>query len=339
MGDPHGKVSGLAVFRRFLEGLIQIQRDDQGDPWTTIILGDLFDTHAVIRSEVLNSWLWYFEQVAALPRRPYHILIKGNHDEVGPGSEYHSLSPFARIPDTCVVDGPDRIPVDGTSNAALFVPYVAKEEEFARIVAQADGSEVLFCHQSFNGCQFENGQYDPHGFSTELVSRFPAVISGHIHREQSFANIWYPGTPYQQDFGDSGHEKHVWWYRIDGRSRVPVSLELPNYVQFTVDGCRFIEPMMARANPADHYRLKVTDDVASIDAFRAGEVYRRLRKEFDVRFVFDVRDAVAIKAHISETLPVESMLDQYCRVHMDTSTLDRAMVADRALGYMKRVSA
>ena len=43
------------------------------------------------------------------------------------------------------------------------------------------------------------------------LETYPPLITGHIHEATAVgSNVYYPGTPFQQDFGES-LEKHIWF--------------------------------------------------------------------------------------------------------------------------------
>jgi hypothetical protein len=74
------------------------------------------------------------------------------------------------------------------------------------------------CHQTFDGSQYENGFYSEGGINVALVSKFEQVISGHIHKTQKFANIFYPGTPRWDSISDANENKAIWLFSDDGSS-------------------------------------------------------------------------------------------------------------------------
>jgi len=49
------------------------------------------------------------------------------------------------------------------------------------------------CHQTFDGAKFSEGFYTTDGIDSSLI-KTDLIISGHIHIEQRWANVYYPGT-------------------------------------------------------------------------------------------------------------------------------------------------
>ncbi|HKT21748.1 MAG TPA: metallophosphoesterase, partial [Nitrososphaerales archaeon] len=198
VGDPHLKVSRIDDSREFLRKLVA--EATSGKHSKAVILGDLFDTFAVIRSEVLSIW---FEALSSMSERLGKnnlILLVGNHDYAGVRGGSHALEPFRPI--ATVVDQVTAVEVGGAQ--AWFMPFVRDNGSFEEVCREIPAGSVLFCHQSFNGAQFENGFYDPHGANPECVAHLSRVVSGHVHTRQAVGeNIWYPGTPFQQGFGEA----------------------------------------------------------------------------------------------------------------------------------------
>lgn len=198
IGDPHFKVSNLDDCRSFCEQTLKIIEDEK--PHKVILLGDLFNDFAVVRSEVLKLWSEFFHKAS---KRSLVICLVGNHDMAGADGGTYPMEPFKSITNVIIVD--ELRLIDGI----YFIPFVRDNADFEKQVRAIPPDSVLFCHQSFNGAKFETGFYDPHGADPESVSHLAAVIPGHIHAEQKLLNIWYPGTPFQHTFSDAGVKKSI----------------------------------------------------------------------------------------------------------------------------------
>ncbi len=223
VGDPHLKISILEDARRFIAELLGLIRTRSYR--RVILLGDQFDSFAIVRSEILSLWNEFFREASKHSRL---IALVGNHDLAGSQGGTHPMEPFKAFPNVTVVDQ-----IELVDNIFLF-PFIRSTNEFERLCRELPPKSVLICHQSFNGCQFENGFYDPNGADPRCVGHLNSVISGHIHKAQRIANIWYPGTPFQQTFSDAGEQKKV--YEIDlsesGYSVIQeIALDMPRFVQ------------------------------------------------------------------------------------------------------------
>jgi DNA repair exonuclease SbcCD nuclease subunit len=201
VGDPHGKMSIYQEFSGFLSDL-QALIEERGIE-KVIIAGDLFDTFAVVRSEILALWSQFFQQVS---KKTHIIALVGNHDMAGANGGVSPMEPFKAYQNVTIVDHPIQLGMNPDLHGA---PFMRSNAEFEAYCRSLKPGSILICHQSFNGATFENGFYDPHGADTEAVKHLASVVSGHVHKRQEFQNIFYPGTPFQHTFGDAGENKAV----------------------------------------------------------------------------------------------------------------------------------
>ena len=61
VGDPHITVSNIEESKKLLDTILLIATDNKVN--CIEFLGDLFDNHSVIRSEVLDFWDFYFKKL------------------------------------------------------------------------------------------------------------------------------------------------------------------------------------------------------------------------------------------------------------------------------------
>jgi DNA repair exonuclease SbcCD nuclease subunit len=205
VGDPHAKISNLHELHSLFDWIRTTACEKEVD--YIVIYGDMFDTHSVIRLEVLEAWYDIIRSIGT-----HTILMEGNHDQIGARefegqmSAVQSLGKMLSQDDIAtVMYSPDVI--DGIG----FVPYTSNEEKFYGWAKdlQAIGAKTLCCHQTFQGSQFDSGMYAPDGFDPEKVPQ-SQIISGHIHKGQEFGKVWYIGTPRWESAVDAEQEKGVW---------------------------------------------------------------------------------------------------------------------------------
>jgi DNA repair exonuclease SbcCD nuclease subunit len=194
VGDPHLQVQKINDARKFIERLYPIAVEHE----MLILLGDLFHTFAVVRSEVLSLWNEFFDHIY---KRLNVVALVGNHDYAGQSGGSHALEVFKGK-----INVVDRL---GSFAGIYYLPFIRDNALFELQCRGLPRESVLICHQSFAGAAFDNGYYDPQGAKTDCVSHLGAVISGHIHTQQKIGNIWYPGTPFQHTFAEAGQEKRV----------------------------------------------------------------------------------------------------------------------------------
>jgi len=213
VGDPHVKVTNIEESRRLVEFVskkaieLKIDRIE--------ILGDLFHTHAIIRLEVLDFWLWALELLNNICEV---IVLIGNHDQSGDYSSNSSaLDIFAKIKN----DNLKIINVAKLEGIFAYIPYMHNRDIFienANSLAEK-GAKVLICHQTFEGSKYENGFYAPDGVDPEKISqKYIHIISGHIHSRQEFGRIDYPGTARWDTAADANLPKGIGIYEHENET-------------------------------------------------------------------------------------------------------------------------
>jgi DNA repair exonuclease SbcCD nuclease subunit len=276
VGDPHLKIGALKEAGSFVDKLLTIIQDGQYSQ--VVILGDLFDTFAVIRSEILALWASFLSKAS---QHSEIVLIVGNHDMAGESGGAHALEPFKSFKNVVVVDWPHT-----TGDMIHYLPFYRDNEAFIKECQALPQGSILFCHQSFNGAQFDNGFYDPHGVDPGAVSHLSAVISGHIHKNQKIANIWYPGTPYQMNFSDAGENKGVFEIELNnGGYNVLRQLEINTSYFFVLEAPTVAE-LLDLARQTDqldvdfskcHFKMTATGGPSEIESFWKDQSVKSLK--------------------------------------------------------------
>jgi DNA repair exonuclease SbcCD nuclease subunit len=323
-GDPHLKVSNMATSRLFLDWMYKLQLELQPD--MVIMLGDQFDTHSIVRVEVLNLWVDYLKKCAPAS----HVMLKGNHDEISPGSNVHALVALEKL--ATIVDRPV------TLGRLSFIQYIHDEEAFAKALEELDG-KILFCHQTFQGAQYENGFYDPNGFSTSLLERFNHVVSGHIHKSQRVGRVFYPGTPYATNFSDAGERKGAYLMDISENNIESMVFHESPCPKYHV--LRLSDPERASKffdecpTTQDHFKLVLSAPRASVRSFGESQSFKTAKKRLKITFSPQYTDTVKRKLKISEEASMEDMLSKYVEDIHDTR-LDRERLHDTAKEILGR---
>lgn len=210
-------------------------------------MGDLFNTMAVIRSEVLNFWNTNFRMMDKLGIKLSALV--GNHDFSGEGLFTHALVAYeahVQIIDQFADIAP----------GVLALPYYSDHKAMLE-VAQKSKAKTLLAHQTFTGANY-GGFYAPDGIDPEL---FPQenIISGHIHTPQSFGKVTYIGAPRWRTLSDANIDRAIWLYEFDDEGNVlnkrsfstnhvcrqirylqdspltPIDVELSNNVDWRID--------------------------------------------------------------------------------------------------------
>jgi DNA repair exonuclease SbcCD nuclease subunit len=200
IGDPHMTPNSLEEGERLFE--FAVAKCIEFNIKKIIIMGDLFDTHALIQSSVLNFYFKLFNK-----HHDFEFLcLVGNHDHALRNRKEHALVTFKSLSNVTIVD--DIMHFEDFD----AMPYTGNEE-FVELAKQKK-SNILLCHHEFNGAQFENGFYSPNGIKSEDIS-YNQVVSGHIHKIQEFGQIKYVGAPRWIHASDANQERGIWLW--DGK--------------------------------------------------------------------------------------------------------------------------
>jgi DNA repair exonuclease SbcCD nuclease subunit len=212
VGDVHATPEELGDCRRLIDFVAKTAQENGVD--YIVFMGDIYNTHNVMRVEVLAFWKDAFEKLYKICRDV--IVLVGNHDYAGEGLPIHAL--LAHDTQVLVVDKPCNFDL-----GILFLPYMSSREAFVEAceyekAAQSTGPTVL-CHQTFEGSTYENGMYAPDGVDPNLIPQ-TTVISGHIHTPQSFGKVMYIGAPRWRTLSDANVERAIWIYDFDSEGKV-----------------------------------------------------------------------------------------------------------------------
>lgn len=206
LGDPHAKLNSLSEISLLIDYVSSLKKESKADK--LVILGDLFDTHSVVRLEI---WKFWEEQLSKLSKSfsaEEIIIISGNHDK--PGSterEYISAVATLNGNKATLIYDKGEIKWDIT-----FVPFCSQEESFLQQcndLYKQKPTKYIICHQTFNGAVFDNGMYAPDGFDFQQVPH-ENIVSGHIHTTLRFGKVFYPGTARWDSMSDANKEKGIY---------------------------------------------------------------------------------------------------------------------------------
>ena len=227
VGDPHVTVSNLEESNKLMEFIVKTAREREVN--RIEFLGDLFDTHAVIRSEVLQFWTKWFRILGGFDGDETFqvVVIVGNHDQVGSKEKegyIHALTPFKEFTtqrhnherNLIIIDVPTLLPHNnGTSGYIAYIPHISGAESFLQSANNLKAADInnkathAVCHQTFLGATYENGIFAEDGIDINLVP-FDHIVSGHIHKSQTIGKCFYPGTARYMKSTDANQKKGVW---------------------------------------------------------------------------------------------------------------------------------
>lgn len=207
VGDPHVKVSNLDESEKLMAFICETAKNEKVD--RIELLGDQFHTHAVLRLEVVQFWERWLD---ILSNDWETVVNEGNHDQSGDyGAEYSALTIFQRLnkPKLHIITKPRIMGPIG------YIPYMHDGERFINVANEMAQTEakVLVCHQTIMGSKYESGIFAHDGIdSVKISEQILHIISGHIHSQQEFGRIDYPGTARWDSVSDANLRKGIWIY-------------------------------------------------------------------------------------------------------------------------------
>jgi DNA repair exonuclease SbcCD nuclease subunit len=295
-GDPHLQMSRFAAAKSFLGWIDKVIEEQKPDIF--INLGDLFHDHGVIRSEILSEFSSHVKRVCQ--KVPYFYVL-GNHDMFRPNdSTYHALQPFSdKYRNFTVIDKV----TDRDDMGITFVPYFANHDLFPKKTLP-----ICVAHQTFIGCDFggyrpENG-VDPDTISAEII------ISGHIHKKQSFGKVVYPGSPYSQSMKDIGQTKGLMLFDTDSYKTSFIQSPLPSWRSLEVEVGNIkstVQSIEGSINQTDNWVVVFTGQRKEIAALLDSKEWKSLcnKTNISTRTKYIDTDRIErVKIHAHTTIDV-----------------------------------
>jgi len=219
IGDVHCTADSISDCQSLIE-LIKTKAQEKSCE-TLIFLGDLFHTHSVIDSNVLNFWKQTFDDL--LSEKYIIYALVGNHDRSSAGSDSgpHALEVFKGYNDNLkIVDSPIQI-----DKNIWAIPHYYHNDFFLSTLNNVHQASTIFTHATFDGSQYDNGFYAPDGID---VSNYPhTFISGHLHTQHSLNNFIYTGSPRWLTASDANNPKSIWYFEILGKNIIAAITRAP----------------------------------------------------------------------------------------------------------------
>jgi DNA repair exonuclease SbcCD nuclease subunit len=207
VGDVHAVVEEIDDCQALIDYICRIALETESE---IVFCGDLYNTMAVVRVEVMDFWIRAFSKMKELGIETWALV--GNHDFGGAGTTIHSLSAHKQVVN--VVDYPrDIVP------GVLGVPFYDKSEDLISESNRFSKCKTLLAHQTFTGAKYDNNFYAPDGVDPDLIPQ-ENIISGHIHSPQSFGKVTYIGAPRWRTLSDANIERAIWLYEFDGEGTI-----------------------------------------------------------------------------------------------------------------------
>jgi len=326
IGDPHLRINNFeqsVTLLRWVEEMANKYKPD-----IVVNLGDTFHNHAILRSELLTEFNQHVKNIAA--KRPYWYIL-GNHDAFKPKDDkYHALQTI-NVPNFTVFDKITNLP----EHNITVVPYVQKFEDFP-----TNTCPIVLTHNTFIGADYGFKREDC-GVDADKISA-DVIISGHIHKRQSFGKVHYPGTPFAHNATDVDQTKGILLFNTETYRQQFIESPFPKWrsVEFTIDQHSPTTTLHALLEQTldnrDKWILKISGPKVELTAYFKSKKYLKLIEGKHVVSKSVPTDAekqkrVKIEANSPETIVSEYVDKVY------TGAEDKSLIIERAHQIMKDI--
>lgn len=197
------------VFNEVLPGLKEACLDNSGH--SLVCLGDFYHLRYKIDVEIQNKVLDYFNDLKV--NGIDVVLLVGNHDQANEKGD-HALRPFSELSNVTVIDEPC------IYKTCVWLPYRKDKQILIDFLDSVHINRIVFIHHGIQGFEKSNSIIDSDGIIYPF-QKFHKIICGHYHKRQNLGNIYYVGSPYQINAGESGQEKGYMSY---------INVDYPEYI-------------------------------------------------------------------------------------------------------------
>ena len=210
----------------FFDDLVRLYRDQRCDG--IVDCGDTTDDRSAIPMPTLQCIGIGLDKLGSF--RGINFKLTGNHEQFQRDTSIDNRwlfrHNFTVISDRAV----ER--VDGVT--CFFCAYPKDHTELAQWIknesVKVRGRKILFGHFQVKGA-FLNHAKTSSGIPLEVLHGFDLVVLGHIHQPQALSDrIYYVGSPFQQDWGETGQKKRV--LVVDTERLKVTSIPLEGYPEY-----------------------------------------------------------------------------------------------------------
>jgi DNA repair exonuclease SbcCD nuclease subunit len=153
------------------------------------------------------------------------IFILGNHDIFNKDNDsiLRTFSSFGHV-----------VIKSETMNIAGYdydlLSYTNNKEEIP------NSAPTILTHLPISTFFYDNGfgDKDDDGFTPDDFASYNLVVTGHYHKTQKKGKIVYPGSPFQQNFGEQGHDKFFAIVEGDSYELIPYN-NAPTYLTIKIE--------------------------------------------------------------------------------------------------------
>lgn len=324
--DLHIRLDNLSVSKMVLDQIEEFGVINHVEE--VLILGDLFHTKAIIRSECQNMAFNFFKNTSLK-----FVILVGNHDFENANCNSHSLQCFKELKNVTIIDRP-------TINAnGVFIPYTP-DSVFIDAIPKIEkyGEKTLFCHQGFQGFSLNSKQPSDSEIKADFLKCFRQVFSGHYHIAQDKGNISYVGSPIQQNFGEAGDLKRmILW---DSESNVKTDLICDCFPKFIIIDKKASQVLSETKDDIlipikshDHVRFDITGPKELLKQITKADLVQRYGLiNNDVKLNRVQTEEEGFKVSVEETLDYHKMFEKW--LMFQTTQMDKEKLIKLAMEYI-----
>jgi DNA repair exonuclease SbcCD nuclease subunit len=327
IGDPHLRINTFEQSVKFLRWVEDVAQEHKPD--VVCNLGDTFHNHAVLRSELLKEFKDHVENITNIPDTEYWYVL-GNHDQWKPkDSKYHALQALDNISNFTVFDKVTEL----NEHNITVVPYVQKYEDFP-----LKTNDICITHNTFIGADYGFKREDC-GIDSGKVSA-DIIISGHIHKRQSFGTVVYPGTPYAHSANDVDQTKGLLLFDSKTYKQEFIESPFPKWrsLEFSVSKTTHIvhlHTMLSKELDSENkWILKLGGPKAEILGYLKSKEYLDLIKGKNIIVKTDMTDSQKNnRVKIKASSPSEIVEEYINKVY--NGGLDKSLIIHKAQEIIK----
>lgn len=331
IGDPHLKINRFDLSLQFLSWINRFIAEQKPD--VVVNLGDTFDTHAVVRSEVMCEFMLHVSKTLALGIE--YVYLVGNHDMYKPSdSKYHVMKPFKNtLKGLHVIDEVTEL------YGMTFVPYQYYGSNFPKKTLP-----ICVAHQTFIGADYGPVRATE-GVDAASIEGCELVISGHIHTKSVLGSVLYVGSPFSQSAADVDQVKGITILDTDTYKQSFHQCPLPMWrrIRLELNQCYDVDAAhrdisASIAGSKDHWIVELTGPRAEVTGYVDSARFKKMVGEVDVKVKPEFTDKEKRKVSI-EAKSMEHIISEYvAKVYNGALNKEDLLVRAKAVLSESRVT-
>jgi len=233
--------------------------------------GDIFTNR---KGQTLLNLMTFMDILAYARSRGISIYaIPGNHDKTNQSSTNSYLDIFSEYDNFHCIKEEYSMSLKDCSVNFCFLPYFTDEEYLTRLLRLQEEimddsvENILITHKDINGVKNNDGSVVEGEIDKNFFKVFKRVLVGHYHNSQQFKNIFYIGSPYQGNFGETWEDKGFQVIYSDGSMQL-IQTEFPKYIKLILpieDKEGLHKEAMKYKNSTDFVRFVLTGKRSEYD--------------------------------------------------------------------------